>query len=303
MVQADPRLAQFGSTITELQTVTQTTQSELAALNSRIAGLQQASGAPAVAAPNLGAVEADIAALTARVDALAPARDEATAPAAIEALRTQLAGLGGRLDELGARVGTSEAGIRTLESGARETSAALARQPADVGAVLQLPLILSGFEAAFSSGRPYEAELAALRAAVPGVSVPTAIANGATTGLARPDVIAEKFAAVLPTMLAGTPANPNAGWQEGALDWLRSAVALRPTGELAGDAPEAVVSRLEAAIARRDYASAQTLMASLPAPMQAAAGELPGQIAAQAEAAQFLDGLRAQALNGVGGAK
>lgn len=50
---ADPRLAQFASAIPELETVTQTTQSELATLNQRVATLE--SGAPdtetAAAAP------------------------------------------------------------------------------------------------------------------------------------------------------------------------------------------------------------------------------------------------------------
>ncbi|HTN60770.1 MAG TPA: hypothetical protein VL147_04375, partial [Devosia sp.] len=300
-VQADPRLAQFGTMIPELQTVTQTAQSELAALNQRVAGLEKAGGAPVVVAstPDLSTVEADIAALTARVDGLGQG---GAATADIDALKTNLDGLGARLDELGARVGSTEAEMRGLETQVGETSAALAQQPADVGAVLQLPLVLSGFEAAFATGRPYEAELAALRAAVPDAAVPTDIANGAKTGLPRPDTIASKFAAVLPAMLARRPANPDAGWQEGALDWLRSAVALRPTGELEGDAPEAVVSRLEAAIGRRDYASAQMLMQSLPQPMQAAAGEVPALLQTQAEAAKFLETLRSQALKATGSA-
>jgi len=297
---ADPRLAQFSTAIPELRTVTQTTQSELSALNARVAGLEKAGTTSVATAPgaDLSGVQSDIAALSARIDGLGTAPDNAVAPADIDALKTDIAGFTARLDELGARVGTTEAGMRTLETSVSQTSAALAEQPADVGAVLQLPLVLSGFESAFATGRPYETELAALRAAVPAANIPTDIANSAATGLARPDVIASRFAAVLPAMLAGRPANPDAGWQDGALDWLRSAIALRPTGELPGDEPEAVVSRLEAAIARRDYAAAQTLMTSLPQPMQAAAGDVPTLIHAQAEAATFLDALRNQALNG-----
>jgi hypothetical protein len=142
-----------------------------------------------------------------------------------------------------------------------------------------------------------------LRAAQPDAAVPTDIANGAITGLARPDVIAAKFQAVLPAMLAGRPASAGAGWQDGALDWLRSAIALRPTGEMAGDTPEAVVSRLEGAIARRDYAAAETLVMALPQPMQAAAGEVPTLLHSQAEAAKFVETLRTQALKGAGSAQ
>ncbi|WP_332687936.1 COG4223 family protein [Devosia sp.] len=294
---ADPRLASFATAIPELETVTQTTQAELATLNQRIGALETAEPAAAAIAAvpvDLSTIEADIAALTQRIESVsAPAAD-----AGIDALRADLAGLGTRLDELAARLGTAEAGLRDLDTTVTETSATLASQPDDIGAVLQLPLILSGFETAFATGRPYETELSALRAAVPTAAIPTTIANQAASGLTRPDIIAGRFAEVLPAMLAGRPVDPTAQWQDGALDWFRSAVALRPTGEIEGENPEAVMSRLEGAVARRDFASAETLLASLPAPMLAAGGDVPALIATQAEAARFLDALRASALSG-----
>lgn len=298
----DPRIAQFGSAIPELQTVTGTTQSELATLTRRVATLEAAptptATTPAAAATDLGPLESQLAALSTRLDSLAAEPVAATDTTAIEALRTELAGITGRIDELGARIGSAEANLRTLDTTVAATSATVARQPTDIGAVLQLPLILSGLEAAFATGRPYETELASLRAALPSASIPTDIANAAATGLPRPDVIASQFADVLPAILAGRPAEPNAGWQDGAVDWFRSAIALRPTGEISGDTPEAVASRLEGAIARRDFAAAQTLFAALPAPMLAAAGDVPKLVAQQASAASFLETLRTQALSG-----
>lgn len=301
---ADPRLAQFAAAIPELETVTQTTQTELAALNQRIGALETAEPAApasptATAEPaDLSGVEADISALTARIDALAATPAPVADTGATDALRTELAGLATRLDELAARLGTAEAGLRTLDTTMTQTAATLANQPSDIGAVLQLPLILSGFETAFATGRPFATELGALRSAVPDADVPTAIANKAETGLVRPDVIASRFAAVLPSMLAGRPADAEAQWQDGALDWFRSAIALRPTGEIEGDTPEALMSRLEGAIARRDFVTAETLLAGLPAPMLAAGEDVPALIAEQAEAARFLDALRASALSG-----
>ena len=298
---ADPRLAQFATAIPELETVTQTTQTELAALNQRIGALESAEPAPLAAAAepvDLTTIEGDIAALAARLDTLAATPAPTGDSGAVDTLRTDLAALGTRLDEIAARLGTAEAGLRTLDTAVTETTATLAEQPGDIGAVLQLPLILSGFETAFTTGRPYATELGALRAALPDAAIPTVIANKAETGLPRPDVIASRFAAVLPAMLAGRPADPGAQWQDGALDWFRSAIALRPTGEIEGDTPEAVMSRLESAIARRDFAAAETLLSDLPAPMQAAGEDVPALIAEQAEAARFLDALRASALSG-----
>lgn len=299
---ADPRIAQFGSAIPELQTVTGTTQSELATLTRRVATLEAApaptASEPAAAPTDLGPLESQLAALSTRLDSLAAEPATASDTTAIDGLRTEIAGFTTRLDEMGARIGSAEANLRTLDTTVAATSETIARQPTDIGAVLQLPLILSGFEAAFASGRPYETELASLRAALPSASVPTDIANAASTGLPRPDVIAQHFADVLPAILAGRPAEPNAGWQDGAVDWFRSAIALRPTGEMDGDTPEAVASRLEGAIARRDFAAAETLFAALPTPMLAAAGDLPKLVAQQASAASFLETLRTQALSG-----
>lgn len=296
---ADPRIAGFASAIPELETVTQTTQTELAALNQRIAALESAEPAPASAAPvDLTGLEGDVAALTARIDALAAAPAAAADTVAVDGLRGNLTALATRVDELAARVGTAESALRTLDTTVSQTTATLADQPSDIGAVLQLPLILSGFETAFATGRPYATELAALRAAVPNAAVPAAIANGAETGLTRPDAIARRFADVLPDMLAARPTVSDGQWQDAALDWFRSAIALRPTGEVEGDDPQAVMSRLEAAIDRRDFTTAEDLIAKLPAPMVAAAGDVPGLIASQAEGVRFLDGLRASALSG-----
>ncbi|KFC68588.1 hypothetical protein FF80_01540 [Devosia sp. LC5] len=296
---ADPRLAQFASAIPELETVTNTTQSELATLTRRVAGLESNGPASSTAEPvDLAPIQTEISALTQRIDTLANAPAAPGNTTAVESLRTELAGLTTRLDELGGRLGSAEANLRNLDTIVSQTSATLAGQPTDIGAVLQLPLILSGFEAAFSTGRPYETELAALRAAVPDAAIPTAIANAAVAGLPRPDVIAQRFADVLPAILAGRPADPAAGWQDGAVDWFRSAIALRPTGEMEGDSPDAIASRLEGAIARRDFAGAKALFDSLPAPMLSAAGDVPALVATQAEAAGFLEQLRAQALAG-----
>src|SRR5690606_20228387 len=169
---------------------------------------------------DLSAVEANIAMLTQRLDALPTAPVESN----VDVLRTELNAIDTRLDELGARLGTAEAGLRSLDATVSETSAVLASQPSDIGAVLQLPLILSGFETAFATGRPYETELAALRSAVPDAAIPTAIANKAASGLTRPDIVATRFAQTLPAMLARRPADPDAQWQDGALDWFRSAI-------------------------------------------------------------------------------
>lgn len=294
---ADPRLAQYGAALPELRTQIDTASGELATLTQRVKTLE-INSAPATmgAAPELTALEADVVGLKAALAKVVPAQQAAD----LAGITGEIAALRSSLAELGARIGTAEAGIGRLGTSVAATSATLAAQPGDIGAVLQLPLVLSGLEAAFANGRPYAIELAALHAGLPDAAVPAAITNAAQTGLVRGDLIAQRFAQLLPDILNGRPAAPDAGWQDSVGGWFRSLVALRPTSAVAGDDPEAVVSRLEAAIARRDFIEAEALLAKLPAPMAAAAAELPGAIAAQASAAQLLQMLRDTALRGAG---
>ncbi len=295
----DPRLAQFGASLGELETVASTTQSELAALNQRLAALETAEPSPVAAAEpvDVAGLEADIAALAGRVDTLSQQPAPAADPEALASLEEQLGALGGQLDEVAARLGTAEAELRTLDTAVTEANQTLSAQPEDIAAVLQLPLIVSGLETAFTMGRPYDTELSALRSAMPDLSIPAPVADAAATGLARPDTIEAELRNAVPAMLAGRPGDPDASWQNGALDWFSSAIALRPAGEVEGDSPDAVLSRLEAAVDRRDFVAADELMSQLPEPMRTAAGELPRRIAAQAEAARLLSTVRSGAAN------
>jgi hypothetical protein len=57
-----------------------------------------------------------------------------------------------------------------------------------------------------------------------------------------------------------------------------------------------VISRLEAAVNRRDFVAASELLDALPQPMRDAAGDVGADIHDLAAADRFLAGLRAQAL-------
>ena len=63
-----------------------------------------------------------------------------------------------------------------------------------------------------------------------------------------------------------------------------------------------MLSRLEGAVNRHDFAGAAKLLAQLPQPMQQAAGDVAPQLAALAEAQAFVAGLRQTALAPVEGA-
>ena len=212
-----------------------------------------------------------------------------------------LATLAGGLDGLESRLAEGDGRAATLAAGLEEARAAIAAQTrslggADIGPAVKLPLIVSGLEAAFAGGRSYAAELDGLTTLLPDLAVPEVIAASAATGLARPDALAARFTAALPDIIAGRARETTGDWAQDAIEWAKALLALRPAEEIEGDTPEAVISRLEAAVGRRDFVAAAALLAQLPAPMRQAAGAVGTDIAALAQAETFIVRLRAQAL-------
>lgn len=293
---ADPRLAAISTAVPELQSLTSTTQGEVAALADRVAALEGVE--PAEPNVDLEPLNAALAALSARVDSLSSAAVApgevnsdnieaiATLETNLEALRAEASGAASAIESLSSRLAAIE--------DAQQASASVADSQ------VRLPLILSGFETAFAGGRSYDGELAALRQVLPDLSVPETVAAGAMTGLKRPDAVIAAFDAALPDILAARPLDGDAGWQGATADWFRGVIALRPTGDVDGDGPEALVAQVEAALLRRDFAAAQSAFSRLPQAMQDAAGPVAADLAAQAAAEAFLLALR-QASLGTGG--
>lgn len=301
---ADPRIAQSASAIPELQTVTSTVQSELSTLTQRVATLEQAE--PAASQPQddtaLSDVQSQLAALSDRVDALGNAATAQSGgdtsganAAAIVALEAGITKLQQQTDALSTQMGST-----TQRLDALNTTVTADAQSKSTEA--RLPLILSGLETAFDTGRPYEAELSALRTALPDVTIPEAVSAHASEGLPRPDDVMRRFETVLPDILAGRPANTDASWQDNTADWFRGLIALRPAEAVDGTGPDAIVARAEAAVQRRDFLGAQEQLQSLPAAMLTAAGPVAGDIDTLAGAQKLLVDLRAAALKSGGGA-
>ena len=284
----DPRIAQVVTAFPEVSTATTQLQADATALSDRLAALEAAQTAQPATEPvaaDQSALAEELAALTQRVDTMANAAAQTTtaatpAPGPDAATSATLS----RLDEADTRIDQFDKALAE-------------NRTADTG-LARMPLILSGLETAFDAGRPYGTELSALAQALPDQKIPEALLAASATGLKRPDEVARDFADILPDMLAGRPASADGQWQDNAADWLRGIVALRPAGEVEGDSPDAIVARIEAAIARRDFVSAQQELTSLPAPMQTAAGAVAHDIAALAAAQSFLAQLRSTAMSG-----
>lgn len=268
---------------------------DIATVNTSIADLKASipTAAPAV---DLAPLQDQLKTLKAQVDAIAGGASGADAGAIAQTLSELQTGIQSVTTRLNG-VDQTVTALRTDLDAARKTladhiSAAL---PNETGPAMKLPLILSSLESAFETGRPFQTELGALIAIVPDLSVPAPVTAAASTGLSRPEIVTQKFEAALPDILAARDHN-STDWTQNALDWARSLLALRPAQEQDGDSPDAVISRLEGAIGRHDYAAAGTLLAELPAAMQTAATPVAAEIAAHAAADQLLTDLRTRAL-------
>ncbi len=281
----DATLAQLDAGLTEVR--------------SEIAALPEAS--PAV---DLAPLQAQLDSLSDRVTAIGAGASSADATAladtiqAIEAgiaeLRTQATDTAGKFTTIESGVAALQQDVAALKGTVSTGSQAVGA--ADIGPAVRLPLVVSGLESAVINGRPFAGELQSLRTLLPDLAVPEAIAASAETGLPRPDAVAISFTAAVPDILAGRAASGTGDIGADALEWMKGLLALRPAGEMAGDTPEAVVSQLEGAVGRRDFANAAQLLAALPPAMQAGAGTAGADIVRLAAADQFLIDLRARAL-------
>jgi hypothetical protein len=261
---------------------------EKAAASDVAALQQQLAAAPTGEGADTGRLDDEITALSQRIDKLSTATATGGSDNSAEILT-----LTQRLDAINS----------ALDQQKQQTDAALAdlrktldEASASAGDAAQLPLLLVSLGDAFAAGTPYDTPLAGIEALVPGLVVPETLKARASDGLAPEAQLARQFDTALPAMLAAAPSAPDAGWQGAAMDWLKGQLALRPATDPGGDSPEALVARLEAAMADRDYAEAATLFAALPQPMRAAAGTVPEAVAAHAEADNFIKNLRRQAL-------
>ncbi len=208
---------------------------KVAALNERVGALE--ARLERTPAPDLTPLAARLDGVEAR---LATAAADDGAAAAVAALAE-------RVDALTAAV---EGRVAALEA---QAAASQAARPAMLLAVGQLRAALRG------SG-PYRAELATL-ATVAGddagiASVLAALEARADGGVPTPGLLRARFAAVAGAVVGAAIVADEGTWVDHTVARLARLVTVRRVGDVAGDAPDAVVARAEARLAAGDFAAA-----------------------------------------------
>ena len=181
-----------------------------------------------------------------------------------------LADLVARVDALGSELAAVTQRLAALEAAtpAQEIVAALDRRiselenadPGRAGRNAALALTVSRLGEAVASGRPFAAELAALKQVAPATLDLAPFEAAATTGLPTVQRLAAQLQALDPAIRAGMDEDRGGDWLDRPWRGLGGLVTVRTAGEPAGDAPE---DRLDRARRRLDEGD-----------LRAAAGEL-----------------------------
>jgi hypothetical protein len=179
--------------------------------------------------------------LVARIDRLESEAGEGIPQAIgerLSTLETRTALLSGRLDALSNRMTEQPAAAAENERAARAVAIATLRQGS-----------------ANSGG--FAAELAMIAALAPNAPEIATLRPLADKGAPSVPDLAAAFPATLDAVLkAAAGPGPSGGVADRLLSRLRGLVTVRPVGPIAGSSPEAVVSRMQAAVEKGDLATA-----------------------------------------------
>jgi hypothetical protein len=221
------------------------------------------SGANAAVDERLTAIDRHISAIDDRIAMLSSAPKAAADAAAglatrLSSLETQVAALDKRIADLDAKLAAPKTDTRVPES--RDV---LAGQQAEQSAARSV--VAQSMIGAIQSGLPFATEVAALRALGVGDDRIGRIEPLSRNGVATLGKLREEFAAVRPKIVSVIKSDPDASWSQRLVARLSSVVTIRPITERSGPSPEAIASRIDAALQRGDLASALTEYAALPA--------------------------------------
>jgi hypothetical protein len=224
----------------ELQAQAPAAAVDVAPLEDRLAALEQAArepGAAAADAPEIKALEAEVANLTNEMAALKT--ELAEARQAADAARAELAG---RIDQA----------EQKLNEPANDIEMAKA-------------VAVTALKTAIDRGGPFLAELDTLRSIAPEDPVVKELADVAATGVPTRTELRESFRPAADAMLdALHRPDPDQGIFDRLVSSAMSGIRVRPVGSVEGDTPEAVIARIEDKLDNGDLKGASLEWDSLP---------------------------------------
>jgi hypothetical protein len=267
-------------------------QARLTELSNAVDALRSAGSAQAPAAAELTALGSRIEDVSKRLGALEakPPVDLSGLQAAVAELKGQLSALGGRVDALPTadRVAALETTLKTTQ-GQAEKAAALG--PA---------VVADALAAALESGRPFTAELAALRGLGLDAAAIDGLAPYGDKGMPTLAALRSEFEEAAAGLDLRTPIPEGTGTMDRLLQSARGLVEVRPAHPTEGADPGAVVARIRGALAAGDLKQALAEWDALPADAKAKTEAWQKQAAARLTADELVARLRSNALSRLG---
>jgi len=280
-------------------------------LASRLAKLEGAGAAvrPGTADPSIAnritTLEGDVKAIGRRNDELATVAGDAgkraaAAAAAVDDLTQKVARAAppgvqkSDLDALSSRVAAVELGEKAVE-------AALAKRPPVDDRAARLAIAATALKSAVERGDAFATELAAAKSLGADPKLLAALDPFANAGLPKAAALARALSDLQPALLQAAGAAPRGG---GFLDKLQlnaeKLVRIRPTEEVAGSDPAAIIARAEVKTSRADFAGALAELATLPEAASAPAAAWIKQAQMRVAALDAVRQLTSDALAGLG---
>lgn len=281
-------------------------------------GPEQQAQAPAIDTAELDALKAEVAnlaarpaaegtdpALAERVSALEESVANATsAPtadaAAVEALKTQLAGAEQAIQSLRAEIASNKQALEQSTTRLDEAERKLEEPRSDVE--MARAIALSGLKTAIDRGGPFLSELDALKSVSPEDPAVAALTPLASNGVPSRSDLVRDFNQVADDILSAIN-QPEAGegWTDRLLASARSLVKVRPVGNVEGETPEAIVARVENKLQNGDLKGAALEWETLPEAGKQASSDFATKLKNRIEAEERVSSALSQAVAGNGG--
>ncbi|WP_011582513.1 MULTISPECIES: phage tail protein [Chelativorans] len=167
----------------------------------------------------------------------------------------------------------------------------------DEGPRLALIVAASALRSAVERGAPFGSELDTYSAIAPNAPELDPLRPYAQTGIPTEAALVSEAPQIASRIAASSSdLPPDAGVFDRLMASARSAVTVRPVGEVPGDTPEAIAARMEAAVKRGDYAQALSEYDSLPPSAKDVAAEFAEKLRARRAADQVLEKALSNAL-------
>ncbi|MCA1407459.1 COG4223 family protein [Ensifer sp. IC3342] len=249
---------------------------DIGPLENRLAALEQAAkqpGADGASAPQITALEAEVANLTKEIAGLKASL--ADAEQSVAAAKAELAG---RIDQAEQKLNEPVNDIQMAKA-----------------------VAVTALKTAIDRGGPFLAELDALRSIAPDDATVKDLAQDAATGVATRTDLRSAFPQTADAMLdALNQPDPNEGIFARLVSSAMSGIRIRPVGSVEGDTPEAVIARIEDKLNNGDLKGASLEWGNLPEPAKLAGADFKAKLDQRLRVETTIDAAVAQTMTRTG---